>query len=105
MAKPVQKLLVAAFVASSLLVGLMSQAVADDDDGDGLNFSLGVGLPGLNAQVSNYPPAYYVSPGYYYAPPPPPPPPVVVYGPPAPVYYAPPPPRRGPPPWAGVWRH
>lgn len=103
MAKPIQKLLAVTTIASSLLLGIASHAQADDDGG--LNFSLGVGVPGLSAQVSNYPPTYYASPGYYYAPPPPPPPPVVVYGPPAPVYYAPPPPRRGPPPWAGVWRH
>ena len=78
MAKPIQKLLTVAVVASALLLGWMSPVQADDDDGDGLNFSLGFGVPGLNAEVSNYPPVYYASPGYYYAPPPPPPPPVAV---------------------------
>ncbi len=103
MAKSGRKLFTVTVIVGSLL--LATASLADADDG-GLNFSLGVGVPGLSAQVSNYPSPYYASPSYYYAPPPPPPPPpAVVYGPPAPVYYAPPPPRRGPPPWAGVWRH
>jgi len=103
MAKTGRKLFTVTVIVGSLLLATASLAEADDG---GLNFSLGIGVPGLIAQVSNYPSTYYASPSYYYAPPPPPPPPpAVVYGPPVPVYYAPPPPRRGPPPWAGVWRH
>jgi len=100
---------IALLTAALLLLGA-SGAYADDDDG--LGFTLGLGLPGLSAEVSNQG-AYYAPPGYYappppavYAPPPPPPPPPppVIYEQAAPVYYA-PAPRRGPPPWAGVWRH
>ncbi len=93
----------ATLIAASVLLVSATGAFADDD---GLGFTVGLGLPGLSAEVSNQG-AYYAAPQYY-APPPPvvvyAPPPPVVYEPAAPVYYA-PAPRRGPPPWAGVWRH
>ena len=104
MSKESMKYRIALLAAAVLLLGATG-AYADDDDGGGLGFTLGLGLPGLSAEVSNQG-AYYAAPEYY-APPPPvvyAPPPPVVYEPAPPVYYA-PAPRRGPPPWAGVWRH
>ncbi len=101
-----------ALLAASVLLAYATGASADDG-GDGLGFTLGLGLPGLSAEIGNQG-AYYAAPEYYappppvyYAPPPPPAyyaPPPVVYAPPAQEYYA-PEPRRGPPPWAGAWRH
>lgn len=54
---------------------------------DNINWSVGIGVPGVVVGVGNGYPGYAYNPApVYYAPPPPP----VYYAPPRPVYYAPP---------------
>lgn len=84
-----------AFVAAVALVGLGASGAAQAR-GD-VNWSIGIGVPGVVVGVGNgyqgyqgysgyAPQAYYApQPQVYYAPPPP-----VYYAPPRPVYYAPP---------------
>jgi hypothetical protein len=71
-------------VALALLAGTGAAQARD------VNWSVGIGVPGVVVGASN---GYYAPAPTYYAPPPP-----VYYAPPRPVYYAPPPAYYAPPP-------
>lgn len=79
-------------VALALLAGTGAAQARD------VNWSVGIGVPGVVVGASN---GYYAPAPTYYAPPPPvyyAPPRPVYYAPPRPVYYAPPPAYYAPPP-------
>lgn len=86
-----------AIVASAgLAVALLTGAGAAQARSD-VNWSVGIGVPGVVVGASNsY--GYYAPPPVVYTPPPP-----VIYAPPRPVYYAPPPVYYSPPPY-GYYR-
>ena len=71
-------------VALALLAGTGAAQARD------VNWSVGIGVPGVVVGASN---GYYAPAPVYVAPPPP-----VYYAPPRPVYYAPPPAYYAPPP-------
>ncbi|KRD56172.1 MULTISPECIES: hypothetical protein [Acidovorax] len=82
--RSIYALAASAGVALALLAGTGAAQARD------VNWSVGIGVPGVVVGASN---GYYAPAPTYYAPPPP-----VYYAPPRPVYYAPAPAYYAPPP-------